>query len=63
MSEVPLYGFDQDKGFVGIQVRLGYRGTSVMRNSAPLGSYSRTMPRAMWKPKRGGLFLMSEKPL
>ena len=25
-----------------------YRGTSLMRDSAPLGPYSRTMPRALW---------------
>ena len=25
-----------------------YRGTSLMRNSAPLGPYSRKMPRALW---------------
>ena len=26
----------------------GYRGTSLIRNSAPLGSCSRNMPRAIW---------------
>ena len=26
-----------------------YRGTSLIRNRAPLGPYSRTMPRALWK--------------
>ena len=31
---------------------------SPMRNSPPLGPYSRTMPRTLW-----GLFLMSEVPL
>jgi len=25
-----------------------YRGTSLIRNSAPLGPYSRTMSRALW---------------
>ena len=25
------------------------RGTSLTRNSAPLGPYSRNMPRALWK--------------
>ena len=25
-----------------------YRGTSLIRNSAPLGPYGRTMPRALW---------------
>ena len=27
-----------------------YRGTSLMRNSAPLGPFSRTMPRTLWTP-------------
>ena len=40
-----------------------YRGTSLMRNSAPLGPYSRTMPRALWWYQGGGLVLMSEVPL
>jgi len=39
-----------------------YRGTSRIRNSAPLGPYRRTMPRALGL--RGGvLFLLSEVPL
>ena len=38
-------------------------GTSLIRNNAPLGLYSRNMPRALWRPKGGGLFLMSEVPL
>ena len=25
-----------------------YRGTSLIRNSSPLGPYSRLMPRALW---------------
>ena len=25
-----------------------YRGTSLIRNSAPLGPYSRAMPRVIW---------------
>ena len=33
------------------------RGTSPIRNSAPLGPYSRTMPRALWKPGGGVCFL------
>ena len=40
-----------------------YRGTSLIRNIAPLGPYSRTMPRALWWPKGEWLFLMSEVPL
>jgi len=38
-------------------------GSSVIRNRAPLGPYSREMPRALWRPYGGGLFLMSEVPL
>ena len=36
----------------GVQVmRLGdvYRGTSLIRNSAPLGPYSSPMPRDLWR--------------
>jgi len=44
-------------------VGLVYRGTSLIRNSAPLGPYSRNMPRALWWSWGGGLFLMSEVPL
>jgi hypothetical protein len=40
-----------------------YRGTSLIRNSADLGPYSRVMPRALWWSQGGGLFLMSEVPL
>ena len=36
-----------------------YRGTSLIRNCAPLGSFSRTMPRALWRPCGGMLFLVS----
>ena len=32
----------------------GYRGTSLIRNRPPLGPYSRTMPRALWKSLGGG---------
>ena len=31
-----------------------YRGTSLRRNSAPLGPYSETMPRALWCSYGGG---------
>ena len=40
-----------------------YRGTSLIRNTPLLGPYSRTMPRALWRSKGGGLFLMSEVTL
>ena len=41
----------------------GYIGTSLIRNSTSLGPYSRTVPRALWRPYGGGLFIMSEVPL
>ena len=41
----------------------GYRATSLIRNSAPLAPYNRTMSRALWRSWGGGLFLMSEVPL
>ena len=41
----------------------GTWGTSLIRNSAPLGPYSKTMPRALWCSQGGGRFLMSEVPL
>jgi hypothetical protein len=40
-----------------------YRGTSLLRNSAPLAPYSRTMARALWWSWGGVLILMSEEPL
>ena len=40
-----------------------YRATSPIRNSAPVGPYSGTMPRALWWSRRGPRFLMSEVPL
>ena len=40
-----------------------YRGTSLIRNSARLGPYSRTTPRAIRWSEGGGVLLMSEVPL
>ena len=34
---------------LGLEVRV-YRGSPLIRNSEPLGPYSRTMPRALWCP-------------
>ena len=31
------------------------RGTSLIRNSALLGPYSRALPRALWLPQGGGV--------
>ena len=39
------------------------QGTSLIRESAPLGPYSRTMPRALWWSEGGGLILTSEVSL
>ena len=36
------------------------RGTSLIRNSTPLGPCSRTLPRALWRSQGGRLFLISE---
>ena len=40
-----------------------YEDTSLTRNSADLGPYSRAMPRTLWCSWGGGLFLMGEVPL
>jgi hypothetical protein len=40
-----------------------YRGTSLVRNSSPLGPYTRPMPRALWWSQGGGHVFMSEVPL
>ena len=59
MSEVPLYILPQlttgNRFSLGLS-SLTYRGTSPIRNSTYLGPYSRTMPRALWKPLGGRLF-------
>jgi len=34
-----------------------YRGTSLIRNSAPVGPYSSPMPRDLWWSYGGGCFL------
>ena len=47
----------------GHVVQVAYRGTSLIRDSAPLGPYSRTVPRALRWSQGGGQFLMSEVPL
>ena len=37
--------------------RRGYMGTLLIRNSAPLGLYSMTMPRTLWWSEGVGVFL------
>ena len=64
MSEVPLQWLDHYGGLVAvvgttvqrfrakreIPERAHFRGTSLIRNSAPLRPYSKTMPRGLWWP-------------
>ena len=40
-----------------------YRGTSLIRNSALVGPFSRIMPRGLRWSQRGGLFLKRKVPL
>ena len=40
-----------------------YRDSSLIRNSASLGPYRRTMPRALWWSLGGGPFVMGKVPL
>ena len=40
-----------------------YRGAFLMGDSAPLGTYGRNMPRALWWSYGRRLFLISEVPL
>ena len=46
MSKVPLCKGPVTAVCNPPRARDGYRGTSLIRNSAPLGPYSRTIPRA-----------------
>ena len=39
------------------------KGTSLIRNSAPLGPYSRPIPRIFWRSWGGRRFIMSKVPL
>ena len=56
-TEVPLH-----RAVVITAVARAYRGTSLIRNSPPQGSYSRTMPRALWESYGGGGFLGARYP-
>jgi len=46
-----------------VNLHPGYRGTSFIRNRAPLGPYSRTLSSALLGNLGEGLFLMSEPTL
>ena len=61
VSEVPLYPCIEDP-LAALSTKCVYRGTSLIRNRRPLGTYSTTMPRALWGSSGGGHFLMSEVP-
>ena len=53
------------RGLVGCSfIRPGapYRGTLPIRDSAPLGPYSRNIPRAIWWSQGGGCFLSARYP-
>ena len=69
MSEVPPYkqgGDGRWQGWRGsplVPPSTMYRGTSPMRNDAPLGPQSRIMPIALWWSWGVGLFLVNEVPL
>ena len=56
MSEVPLHHplFSNPAAMHPYRVSCGCRGTSLIRNSAPLGPFSRTMPRAVTIVLGGG---------
>jgi hypothetical protein len=42
---------------------LGYKGTLLVRNRHPVGPYSRSMLRLLWRSWGGGRFLMNEVPM
>ena len=48
------YGFPAGGPHYAGGLNIMYRGTSLTRNSPPLGPYSRTKPRALWWSKGGG---------
>ena len=45
---------------ISLDIAISYRGTSLIRNRAPLGPYGRTTPRALWGSYEGGRFLVGE---
>ena len=48
---------------IGVPHRVNYKCTSHIRNRDPIGPYSTTMPRLLWRSQGGGRFLISEVPL
>ena len=62
---LPELALPQEPKAVRVLIRQ-YFCTGVPRpseNAPPLGPYSRTMPRLLWRSRGGGRFLMSELPL
>jgi len=50
VSEVPLHTmWQEDTDVLAMIYVQGYRGTSLIRKRAPLGSCSRAAPRALWR--------------
>ena len=63
-GELPAPGAERGALAAGAHTVLrAYRGTSLISNQPPIGPYGRSMPRALWRPWGGGLFVMSEVPL
>jgi len=58
MSKVPLYPLSEFRETqppcLAHRPGTAYRGTSLIRNSPPLGPYSRTMSRVLWRSWGGG---------
>ena len=63
MSKLTFLTFDVSGRRRHMRNKGPYRGTSLIKNSAPLGPYSSPMPRPLWRSWGGGRFLMSEVPL
>ena len=61
-KNLPSGSFFALKRCCGLESR-AYRGTSLITNSAPLGPYSRNMPRALWWSWGGVLYLMRQVSL
>ena len=48
--------------YTRLQQQAGTKVPSLIRNSAPLGPYSKTLPKALRCFKRGGVFLWTRYP-
>ena len=48
--------------YLSARAVLDYRGTSLIRNSLPIGPYSRSVPRALRWSLAGGSFVWARYP-